>query len=353
MKYNNDTMCPLPFMAMHDSSPDAFSPCCHIDHTDFKKYTNIKEYLQSKELKQLKENLTNGIKDKRCNYCWKTEELKMSSLRQQALNSERVNDLQAPVMKQIHIQTGYTCNISCMMCSPGVSSNLGQLWRNVSLEKYHNWWKGPVLAYRDDLENYIKQNLHEIKYIDASGGEPFYNKKYLALLDYLLENNANKHITLFVTTNGTQLNDRLCKKLLKFKKVVIMTSIDGIGAVNDYIRWGSNFSQVEKNFIKITKLFDHTIATCVSALNVHRYHEIKEFATAYDSQIDYVMVKDIPALNPCNVPDSLKADVCHEHKEVSSKTGNKELLSSYIRLWDKQRGIKITDYMPEFKVIIK
>jgi sulfatase maturation enzyme AslB (radical SAM superfamily) len=132
-----------------------------------------------------------------------------------------------------------------------------------------------------------------------------------------------------------------------------MTSIDGIGAVNDYIRWGSNFKEVEKNFIKITKLFDYTIATCVSALNVHRYHEIKDFAKYHNAHIEHVMVKDIPAIDPWNCPEELKSTVSDEHREIVSRQGNKGLLKKYIRLWDEQRGIKITDYMPEFEVIIK
>jgi len=348
MPLNKDTICSMPFITIHDSAPSSFSPCCHIDDSKFKKYKKIKDYLASSELQSLKDNLLNGIKDTRCNYCWKAEKLKMRTLRQDSINDERFDKINDGKIRQVNIQTGYVCNISCMMCSPGVSSNLNQLWKGKSLAQHHTWWNGPKLEYNKESEKYIKENINDIQYIDAVGGEPLYNKKYIALLDCLLENNVHKNITLYITTNGTLLSDTICKKLLKFKKVVILTSIDGIGQVNDYIRWGSKFSVVEKNFIKSTKLFDHMIATCVSALNVHRYNEIKEFAEAHNSQIDYKMVKDIPALDPWNVPEEFKKDICHEHKDISKKTSNTKALFEYIRLWDSQRSINIKDYMPEF-----
>ena len=349
---SKQTYCPLPSMAIHDAAPSSYSPCCHIDDTSFRKYDSVQDYLKSDELESLKHNLANGVKDPRCNHCWKAEELGISSLRQDSNKDFRFVDSVGGI-QQVHLQTGHLCNISCMMCSPGVSSNLSQLWKTKSLHEYHKWWRGPKLEYRQDLEDLIKQNLNTVKAIDVSGGEPLYGKKFLNLIDHIIEKNMHKKISLYITSNGTQLNDRLCKKLLKFKKVVIMTSIDGIGAVNDYIRWGSNFKEVEKNFIKITKLFDYTIATCVSALNVHRYHEIKDFAKYHNAHIEHVMVKDIPAIDPWNCPEELKSTVSDEHREIVSRQGNKGLLKKYIRLWDEQRGIKITDYMPEFEVIIK
>ena len=337
-------------MAIHDAAPSSYSPCCHIDDTSFRKYTSVQEYLDSDELLSLKRNLANGVKDARCNHCWKAEALGIPSLRQDS-NKDKRFDSAIDGIQQVHLQTGHLCNISCMMCSPGVSSNLSQLWKTKSLHEYHKWWSGPKLEYRQDLEDFIKQNLKTVKAIDASGGEPLYGKKFLALIDHIIDENMHKKISLYITTNGTQLNDRLCKKLLKFKKVVLITSIDGIGKVNDYIRWGSDFKEVEKNFIKTTKLFDYMIATCVSALNVHRYHEIKDFADSYNAHIEHVMVKDVPAIDPWNCPDELKDTVSDEHKMIVAKPSNKDILRKYIRLWDKQRNIKIENYMPEFGIL--
>jgi len=351
MEFNKKTICPLPFMAINVDD-GGYRPCCHNKNNNWKKYNTINEYFKSNELKKLQKNLLAGIQDKSCNTCWQAEEFGLTSLRQEASN-DRLQHVSENKLIQIQLQTGYVCNISCMMCSPGVSSNLNQLWKNKSMFEYHSYWNAPTLRYDQTMENYIKDNKNNIKYIEAVGGESFYNKKFITLIDWLIDENVAKNITMYITSNGTMFNDIIIKKLLKFKKTVILVSMEGVGAVNDYIRYGSKFTEIEKNFKKITKLFHYQIASTLSALNVHRYNELESFAKSYNSIIECKVVRSIPALLPNNCPTYLKKTIVNTHKKVTEQQSNEKLLKTFISLWDKQRQCSILDYMPEYKQLME
>ena len=49
------------------------------------------------------------------------------------------------------------------------------------------------------------------------------------LLKELIRTNDTKHITLYICTNATRIDDRLIEILKQFKDVVLSISIDGVG----------------------------------------------------------------------------------------------------------------------------
>ena len=351
-KWSKKTICPLPFMAIHGDGPNLYSPCCYNKNPAYKKYKTINEYFASPELKNLQENLITGIKDKSCETCWHMEDAGITSMRQE-VSKDRLKHIETPAIKQLQLQTGYTCNISCMMCNPGVSSNLNQLWKNTSMKKYNESWDIKRLTYCDDEETYIKNNKNDIEYIDVAGGEPLYNKRFLSLCEWLTNQNVAKNITLYITTNGTVMTDKMLKVFENFKKTTFILSLEGIGPVNDYIRWNSNFKIIEENFKKITKNFYHQVAHTTGALNIHRLQEVHDFANSYDSIIESTIVNRIPALLPKNCASYLKSKVPTQFKKLIQEDGNDTLLKNFILAWDKQRKCSILDYMPEYKQLLE
>ena len=345
-----ETFCPLPFMAV-DALNQKFSPCCYVDKKHFYNYKTIEEYYQSKELLELQNNLTQGIKDSKCSLCWKNEDIGIQSMRQSVLQ-DRDSIIHENKIQQVKLHVGKTCNLACMMCFPTVSSTWNKLWLGKKPEEY----KKDIghEHYDEYIEDYIKKNLKDIRYIETLGGEPLFSKRFLSLLDWIVDRNQAKNITLYIITNLTILPPKMIKTLKKFKKVVLTVSLEGVGLVNDYIRWGSNFNRIDANIKEGRKNnFNIGILATVNSLNLHRLHEIYEYADSLKVPVLNISpVRGWTSLLPCNLPEYLHKNVDVRFKKLLEGHNNQSL-KMFINKWDKQRGISILDYMPEFSEFLK
>lgn len=343
------TYCPLPFMAV-DPYRATFAPCCHIDRNNFKKYTNIDDYYKSTELHNLKNNLKNGVRDPMCQHCWTNEDRGLKSLRQSVIK-EKSRRADETKIRQIKLRVGHTCNLACMMCFSTVSSTWNKLWN----EKLPENVISPEKENYDEItENYIKKNLKNIEFIETLGGEPLFSKKFLNLLEWIVTQGNAKHITLYIVTNLTILTPKILNLLKFFKKIVITVSLEGVGLVNDYIRWGSDFKNIDANLKKsLQNNFDVCILSTVSSLNLHRLHEIYDYAESIGVPVMTVNeVERWKSLSVKNLPKYLHNKVHPKFQKLIEFNGDEKSLKNFIINWDKQRKISILNYMPEFKELL-
>ena len=78
---NKNTFCIAPWYSLYLNSDKKLAPCCKFKETSKYNYNQLDEYFDSDELKHLREDLLNGIKNKSCISCWKEEEANGDSLR--------------------------------------------------------------------------------------------------------------------------------------------------------------------------------------------------------------------------------------------------------------------------------
>jgi hypothetical protein len=120
----------------------------------------------------------------------------------------------------------------------------------------------------------ITSNLEKI---DFFGGEPFLNITQLELLEYLVDNDLSKNITLYYSTNVSNYpTPRLQHAWNKFKRVELSMSIDGLGKGFEYLRWPARWSEatdIVKYLQSLKSTLDCEIYTMasitVSAMNVY------------------------------------------------------------------------------------
>lgn len=349
---NPDTFCALPFMAV-DRHFDKYRPCCMYQSRHWPIFDNLDHYWHSPQLEKLRLDLAGGKKDPGCQSCWKLEEQGHVSMRQSVGSSRfSLGDIQSPRLLQVKLITGKTCNLSCMMCFDTVSSSYENVWKNQPT------WIMPEnrrreLVYDHDMDRYIRSHADQLEYIEALGGEPLFSKDFLALVQHLVDIGASQHITLFVITNGTILTNHQIEMFLKFKKTVFAVSIDGVGAVNDYQRWGSKWTEIEQNIARIQDRFDMSVMPTVTALNIARLHELYDYCGQKHIVINnFIMVKDWPQLLPINLPDQIKSRIDPRFRSLSDGAGDPKQLIDFIQQWDRQRGISIVDHMPEWQGLI-
>jgi len=266
MSIKKDTFCVAPWYSIHVDSTGRLAPCCKFSkslHT----YNHIEKYFKSPELEQVRQDLLNGVKNAHCDRCWKDEDngadsLRLISNRTIGPNTNRpiIEQIKEPKLsdiKSFDLTLGNLCNLKCVMCYPGLSSqllaeaNLNPTLKNRYdknyIQKDFDWPKG------DDFVDWCNQHLPHAIHIKFTGGEPFIIPWIQTVLDKIPDEQKKKCILHF-TTNLTIVNLGLFENFSKFKEVWLSVSVEGIEDTHEYLRYGHKWETLETNIRLIQEM---------------------------------------------------------------------------------------------------
>ena len=97
---------------------------------------------------------------------------------------------------------------------------------------------------------------HARKHINFLGGEPLIVDEHYEFLKKCIKFEVSQNIVLSYTTNLTVIKKELLGLWENFRHVSVGVSVDGVDKVNDYIRYGSKWKNIEKNIKKISTYKD-------------------------------------------------------------------------------------------------
>jgi hypothetical protein len=203
-----------------------------------------------------------------CAYCSKTEAVGGTSDRQSHNNIPALipNDLNTVTQpKLLEVFFNNTCNLSCLYCSPVLSSTWSQ---EISKFGIIDFYPRLSRTFEQDREEYsktldrffewFKDNKHTLERLNILGGEPFLLKETSRLLEVLATDTANLELNLVsnLIIEETKFDEYVDKlvNLVNNKNisgVVIMASIDGWGAEVDFQRYGIDRQLWLRNFNKL------------------------------------------------------------------------------------------------------
>lgn len=175
-------------------------------------------------------------------------------------NNNQVND----VYSLDYYPSNY-CNYSCIMCSGGASSQ--RLTYEVNLT---NFKKKLVL---NDVDADFYDILKTVEIINFTGGETLLQTQVHDLIDYLIQQDLAKNITITLLTNASSYPTVLIEKFKQFKNVVYTISVDGVGDVIEYQRRGAKWVTVEETCLRIvaTPKISAVINYVLTAVNVFSF----------------------------------------------------------------------------------
>lgn len=293
--------CILPWMHLFVSTTGTLRPCCvskEFDHRYKIQKEGIREFWNSTHMRELRLAMLNGEEPKVCSVCWDKEvagdnyskrlgelsifknKIDVDKLIEHTDSEGRVDDN----IVSYDLRLGNLCNLKCVMCNPNSSSKwledkeiIGK-YENTGFSKYsipHLKWPTS-----DELWNHIYKNYSNIQLMHFAGGEPLLHKKHYELLEFLVETGQSKHIFLKYNSNITVIPDRTYELWSKFKRVDIWSSIDGLGELNDYIRYPSKWSEILNSLECLDNTHENVnvrINTTISALNVEYVPDLYNF----------------------------------------------------------------------------
>jgi hypothetical protein len=204
-------------------------------------------------------------------------------------------------------------------------------------------WFDSVIKYNDDdngrstkmhlpnpdlvIANLKELDLSNLRTINFKGGEPFLNSETTAILKYLDEQNILSQVSITVSTNGTYINDETLELLKKCKLINLYISVDGVGDLFNYIRYGdAKFEDIEPTIAKLNTVTSINIQISVAVMNYNAFNLIDIRSWTIDMSVKYDKVS-----NRCGFSNCLTHPTYLSLLTLSDET-RKELIDAFARL---------------------
>lgn len=210
-----------------------FQPCCWIQPNKIDISDKIK---LAKTRKIFIEKVESNI-EKFCSECLNREKFSYGVSDRQKVLKFIPEDATITNIYDLFLQIDNTCNAACVMCGPHFSS----LW-----EKQVN----PAYKLKNFSEQYEKlnnlDNWKNLTSVTLLGGEPLLSENNFIFLKNIPK---PENVSLSFNTNGSVpiIDYNIKNILVKFKKLSVTFSIDGIDDIFEYIRWPLKWDKVSKN----------------------------------------------------------------------------------------------------------
>lgn len=249
--------------------------CCHrvktvpLDPNNFDEFHNYPTWVKHRELQ-----LQGIFPDQGCQYCGDIEKAGGTSDRMMHLNMENMyppeldtDSLATNVTPRIiEVFLNNTCNLSCVYCDesnssrianenikfgysiPGIPDELREIDKVSRVDHYEKLV--------DKFFLYLDKNYLTIRRLGVLGGEPFYQKEFTRLMEFV-KSKSNPELELNIITNlmvskkilQEFINDmRTLLSKRKLRMLNITVSLDGDGKSEEYVRYGLDIQKWKENY---------------------------------------------------------------------------------------------------------
>ena len=287
---SDDTFCIFPWIQLNFSTDGSAQLCCRatkliadakgqpltLDRVPFTEIWNSEHVVKARKA------MAEGRRVVDCAPCYLHERTQGTSLRKEVNDAWLAGvppaDRPAAIRKRIaasvadghvmktppqklHLWFGSHCNLQCRMCSAAFSTRIAadtvhRSWTpgnpGAALppeqRRFHDvrtWAESPTVVFGE-----LFHDTSHLTSLSFAGGEPFLQTQIEPLLQLFIDRRQASGMDLYFSTNGTVYRESLFEKLKQFAKVTLAVSLDGVGAVNDYIRFPSRFDAVWANVLR-------------------------------------------------------------------------------------------------------
>lgn len=308
MKTNH--YCPIPFHHIAIRPNGTVQPCCAFRWNEIPEdftleYKNL--FHDHPFMKKIRADLREDKPVRGCGECYKAERLTGRSMRTEYIMEERLGFSETPPdepeLTYIDLALSNVCNNRCRMCNYELSTN----WYSDSKKLGIDIPRG-LIEHRNNFDDI---DFSKLTYIKMIGGEPLMEQdKFIDVLNRCNLENMN----ILITTNTTvRPNEELTTLLKKCKKVRWNLSIDAYGPLNDYLRKGSKWEEVEENLHWFAKTFPDNVNVngVISIYNINNFFKLAEYVQAHYKwcKVAFNIIDGSEWMHPRNIPDSVKQTI--------------------------------------------
>jgi len=222
--------------------------CCNLDTT----YTELE--LDNEFINSLQTDIENKKLPAACHLCGTIEKNGAQSERIKYLIDFSPEQLikfeqdKKPTDLQVGMKFSNRCNLACRSCNSFDSSYWSEKMRvpseprlDVDISDNDMYWQqmtAMILDKHSQTDNFI---LHPI------GGETMLQAGFIKLLDWMIDQGLAATTSIRITTSLVVNLEELRDKLLQFRNIFFLASIDSINENYHYVRWPAKFSKVQSS----------------------------------------------------------------------------------------------------------
>lgn len=382
----NKSICMNPWILLHDGQ-NSYTNLCGRNWDRIKKREDITEWQDDKEYNEIRNKMIDGEKISGCYGCYNLEEQGIRDMRWtdsfdwitrlRIKTPEDLKKIKNPCY--VEIRPSNKCNLKCRMCKPQWSHLIHQETKSIQDQKFKDIANTIQHAHMNkfDTASFDLVDLDSIVRLYIAGGEPTVMPEVYEFLRKCVKNKKTD-FEFGINTNAVKISEKLFDLFKNFSKLWFTVSIDGVGKINEYQRWGTDSAKQIEN---IHRLRLHAGIHIISVVSIYNVHDIGKTMQFFDNEFPYAKVqlnwagyhKDI--LSPKNHPkhelvlnslELAKKTKCYYHQERGSKPiidglhawystnpkVDRQKLSDffyYNDTLDKHRGCKLSDYIPELE----
>lgn len=320
-----------------------------------------KEAWNCKLAKNIRKEMLRGKKPDLCKTCWNKEELGANSKR--LISNKIFSDSMTLKMAQrltsrdgsidfspqyLDLRMGNFCNLKCAMCDPASSNQWyddhvaihqrlsfndggqsvilkrGKSGRYMPQDSTYDWYEKSD-SFWDELNDYYP-HIRQIYFV---GGEPLIIKKHHEVLSMLVKRGFAANIRLEYDTNLSVLPDKVVQLWKHFEHVWIRLSVEGIGQLNDYIRYPSRWKTIKFNFRRLQEMNSNFKLDLTVTWQIYNLLGVDDIWHQFDGLGHARILRWPPYFEVKNLPKEIKI-MAIDHLSKSKYRHKSEHLINYL-----------------------
>ena len=261
-----------------------------------------------------------------CQACWVREETNNDSKRIHYNTRVSIKETHPHTLQTLEIALDTTCNMMCRICQPSQSSK----WASATkvIDKLNNLHNNKNSRYniatvdtstKDHLLRVIiNSDLTKLSRIRINGGEPFYSKNLLPVLQKIDSDAGLENVQLEFNTNGSIFPKKeTLDLLLKAKKLTLEFSIDAVGKLAEVTRYGGSWENIEQTIKKWKMTFPNavfSVHSVISLLNLSQLNELRKWTDEIGIEWNWYFLLGPRHLSVYQLPKKYKQEL-FDHME--------------------------------------
>ena len=279
---DSKTFCIYPWIHLHAYPTGEAYPCCHAEMkpgiVGNCRTNTLAEIWSGEPMQKLRSDMLSETPHPACTRCYEQEDSGFFSGRKSANkhHGHHIKKLAENPFEMTYwdIRFSNLCNLKCRSCGHIFSSQ----WYQDQAKLAGGDWKArnTVLNYagrtETDMWEQLEPHLDYVEQIYFAGGEPLLMEEHYRILEQLVKR-GRTDVRLIYNTNFTHTDlkgQSVFEYWKQFKLVAVGASLDDSGSRGEYIRKGTQWSDVVQNrhqMIAICPNVDFYISPTLSIMN--------------------------------------------------------------------------------------
>jgi sulfatase maturation enzyme AslB (radical SAM superfamily) len=294
-----------------------FSLCCYSkEQPQYNiNFHSIEQYWSGEFLQQVRGQMLSGVLPASCAKCAEVEAQGSVSLREKSNADYKIIDkfrdqilkhyqLPKPMPVDIEWVVSNLCNLKCMMCAGTHSSSLLTENKILGIENLQQREFRVADHTLDQMKSWLQT---QPKLLTFHGGETMMVPEVKQLLQWGVENHLLENTEVRMITNATKFDSEWFDLLSQLNKLVLMVSVEAVGDVNEYIRYGSNWSEIDQAVGHMQQLAnaDVMVHSTLQNLNILHVASLIEWTQSRNILWNFDILENPTHLQLINLPSEL------------------------------------------------